>query len=98
MTQFQYIITLIILLSLGIINPINAQVSENPELFQTLKRKDSLLFNVGFNECDINQFRNLTTEDLEFYHDKAGILNSKEAFVDVMANGICKKDNPHKPK
>lgn len=98
MKQFSYILILISLFSLGFINPLKAQVSEDSELFQTLKKNDSLLFNVGFNTCDISQFENLTTDDLEFYHDKNGILNSKKEFVDVMANGICKKDISYKAR
>ena len=98
MKQLHYTLILIYLFSLGIINPITAQVSEDSELFKTLKTKDSLLFNVGFNECDLTQFKNLTTDDLEFYHDENGVLNSNEEFATVMANGICKKDNPYKPR
>lgn len=86
------------LLSMGNINILAAQVSEDSELFLTLKTKDSLLFNVGFNECDLTQFKNLTTDDLEFYHDQNGIINSNTEFEKIMANGICKKDNPYKPR
>jgi hypothetical protein len=65
-----------------------AQVSETTELFKTLKAKDSLLFDVGFNTCDIAQFEALVTEDLEFYHDQGGILKSKAAFLEITKNGI----------
>lgn len=98
MKQFQYTIILIAMCSLGIINPMNAQISQDSELFSTLKENDSLLFNIGFNTCDFNQFQKFTTDDLEFYHDKAGVLNSKEEFIKVMAEGICKKDNPFKSR
>lgn len=98
MKQVPYILILISVLSLGVINPLNAQVSEDSDLFKALKTNDSLLFNAGFNTCDLTQFKNLTTEDLEFYHDKNGIINSNEEFVNVMANGICKKDNPYKAR
>lgn len=98
MTQLCFSILLFSVLTLGIINPMVAQISEDSELFKTLKAKDSLLFNIGFNNCDISQFRNLTTADLEFYHDKNGVLNTNEEFATVMANGICKKDNPYKSR
>lgn len=98
MKQLQHIFILISILTVGIISPLKAQVSENSELYKTLKTNDSLLFNVGFNKCDIQQFQNLTSDDLEFYHDKAGVINSKEEFIKVMANGICKKDNPYKAR
>ena len=69
-----------------------AQVSEKSELFKTLKSKDSLLFDIGFNTCDIAQFEALVTKDFEFYHDQGGILKSKEEFIKITKDGICKSD------
>ncbi|WP_400078166.1 nuclear transport factor 2 family protein [Winogradskyella sp. R77965] len=74
----------------------SAQVSKNSDLFKTLKAKDSILFKIGFNKCEIERSAELMTEDLEFYHDKGGITNSKDEFVTTMKNGICRKDNPEK--
>jgi hypothetical protein len=48
---------------------------------------------VGFNTCDINQFENLVTDDLEFYHDNSGISKSKKEFILSMKNGICSPNN-----
>jgi hypothetical protein len=67
-----------------------AQVDKSSELFRTLKTKDSLLFNVGFNTCDIGQFENLVSDNFEFYHDKAGITLSKSAFISSIKDGLCK--------
>ncbi len=50
--------------------------------------KDSLLFDIGFNTCDIKQFENLYTEDFEFYHDKDSI-SDKARFLKTFQNGIC---------
>ena len=60
---------------------LNAQELKNTELYATLKVKDSLLFNIGFNQCDISQVEKLTNENFEFYHDKGGIQNSKKSFI-----------------
>ena len=83
---------LTLFLFLFFLSPLAAQVGENTELFQTLRAKDSLLFNVGFNTCDISQFRALVSEDMEFYHDQSGITNSKAGFIDNTENGLCKLD------
>ena len=32
------------------------QTKKSSELYQIIKEKDSLLFSVGFNNCDISQF------------------------------------------
>jgi len=72
------------------------QVEKRSELYKTIKEKDSLLFNLGFNTCDIKQFENLVSETFEFYHDQAGITNSKAAFISGIQNGLCKLT--YKPK
>lgn len=68
---------------------LQAQVNSQEELFNLLKEKDSLLFSVGFNTCDISQFEALVSDDFEFYHDKSGMQNSKTAFIENLRNGLC---------
>ena len=58
-------------------------------LFEQLKEKDSLIFELGFNHCDTIQFRNLLSDDFEFYHDQNGLLESKEKFIQNIPN-LCK--------
>lgn len=65
-----------------------AQVDKNSELYKTILSKDSLLFDVGFNQCDIKQFENLLSDNLKFYHDKDG-LSDKTKFLTDLKNGIC---------
>jgi hypothetical protein len=60
------------------------------ELFNLLRAKDSLLFNIGFNTCDISQFEKLISANFEFYHDKGGITPNKEKFLESIRNGLCK--------
>ena len=73
-----------------------AQVDKSSELYKTIKEKDSLLFNIGFNNCDISQFKNLVSDNFEFYHDQAGVTNSKIEFIQGIENGLCKLS--YKPK
>ena len=72
------------------------QVDKTSVLYKTIKEKDSLLFNLGFNNFDIKQFENLIDENFEFYHDQSGITNSKEEFISGIENGLCKL--PYKPR
>lgn len=60
-----------------------------PFLFKLLKQRDSLVFELGFNNCDTTQFRNVLSDDFEFYHDQGGLLESKEAFIENIPN-LCK--------
>ena len=57
-------------------------------LFEQLKERDSLLFQLGFNNCDTVQFRKLLSDDFEFYHDQNGLLESKELFIQNIPN-LC---------
>ncbi|PQJ82078.1 serine hydrolase [Polaribacter glomeratus] len=75
---------------------VNAQVKKSSELYKTIKEKDSLLFNIGFNNCDIKQFKKLVCYNFEFYHDQGGITTSKSEFIQSIENGLCKLD--YKPK
>ncbi|NUQ82134.1 MAG: nuclear transport factor 2 family protein [Bacteroidetes bacterium] len=69
---------------------LTAQVAQSADLFQILKARDSLLFTVGFNTCDIHQFEQVVHPDFEFYHDQAGITATKSAFIDGIRDGLCK--------
>lgn len=65
-----------------------SQEKKNSELYKIIMSKDSLLFDVGFNTCDISQFENLFSDDLEFYHDRSG-TSDKTLFVKNMQKGLC---------
>ncbi len=60
------------------VNLTNAQSKQDSladaGLYKEIAHMDSILFN-AFNTRDINQFKTLFTENLEFYHDKGGLTN-----------------------
>jgi CubicO group peptidase (beta-lactamase class C family) len=66
-----------------------AQVSTTSDLYKTLKTQDSLLFEVGFNNCNIPTFEKLVSDNFEFYHDQAGTMLSKAAFISSVKNNVC---------
>lgn len=72
------------------------QVEKTSELYKLIKEKDSLLFNIGFNSCEIKQFENLLSANFEFYHDQAGVTSSKSKFILGIKDGLC--DLKYKPK
>lgn len=69
-----------------------AQADRSSDLFKTLKACDSLLFDIGYNTCNIQMFEDFVADDFEFYHDQGGITNSKVAFVASIRDGLCKMD------
>jgi CubicO group peptidase (beta-lactamase class C family) len=74
-----------------------AQVDKSSDLYKVILSKDSLLFNVGFNTCDINQFDNLLSEKFEFFHDKDSISNKKD-FLSNLRNGLCKSPTTYQSR
>ncbi len=83
---------LLSMFALFLFGTISAQEPITSPLFKTLKSNDSLLFDVGFNTCNIAAFEGIMADDLEFYHDKGGVTKSKENFLNLFRNGICKSD------
>lgn len=67
----------------------NAQVETSSELYKTLKKNDSLIFDSAFNECKTSDLTALIAEDIEFYHDTGGIDIGKEPFLESVKQGIC---------
>ena len=67
---------------------LSAQVDNKSDLYKTILSKDSLLFNVGFNTCNIRQFEDLLSENFEFFHDKDSI-SDKKSFLNNLRNGLC---------
>lgn len=66
-----------------------SQVDSNSQLFLQLKALDSLLFERGFNECDMAAFEAHTSEDLEFYHDQGGVSTTRKEFLNDVKENIC---------
>lgn len=66
-----------------------AQLPESHPLYQTILSNDSLLFQVGFNTCDVRQFEWMLSDNLQFIHDKDGV-SDKTKFLYDLKNGLCK--------
>ena len=69
-----------------------AQVSTDSELYQIMLKKDSILFEAGFNRCNLDALESQLTDDLEFYHDQGGPAD-KASFLKSMKDNICSSPN-----
>ncbi len=83
-----------VILALALAAPlsqIHAQAAPPPEaLFQTIKSLDTQLFD-AYNHCDLEKLASLVADDLEFYHDKTGLMRGRPALVEAIKNNICGK-------
>lgn len=70
-----------------------AQVADTSALYKAIKTGDSLIFDIGFNTCNLAPYNDIFADDFRFYHDKGGITFGKAAFIESMQNGICKQKN-----
>jgi len=64
------------------------QVVKTSDLYPSILINDSLIFEVGFNKCDINQFENLLSDSFKFFHDKDSI-SDKSSFLRSLRKGLC---------
>ena len=66
----------------------NAQVEQNSKLFTGLQVMDSLLFEEGFNNCNLTVVDSIVHNDFEFYHDQNGVQD-KEMFLRGFKESLC---------
>jgi hypothetical protein len=69
----------------GASTPARAEIPAQPALTQAIERADAELFDLSFNlPCDEPRFRVMIADDMEFYHDKDGLVaRSAEEFLAV---------------
>lgn len=75
----------------------SAQTDKNSELYATILAKDSLLFSIGFNTCNIAQFEDLLSDNFEFFHDKDSISNRTD-FIYNLKNGLCSSPSTYQSR
>jgi hypothetical protein len=59
------------------------------ELYAAVARSSEALF-VAFNTCNLEQFADFAADDLEFYHDRDGLI-TKQQVLEALKNNICGK-------
>ena len=59
-------------------------------LYKTIEQLDRDVFD-AFNTCNLEKMGALFAEDLEFYHDIAGLSRGRQSMVDGVKNNICGK-------
>ena len=81
-------------LQLGSVSILQAQSESAPEaaLAKIILQHDSTFWN-AYNRCDVETMGEFFTDDLEFYHDRSGLVTPKEKFVKSMSTGLCGNEN-----
>jgi hypothetical protein len=65
---------------------------DDPELYKTIVSLDSIFFNL-YNSCENNleKYGGFYSDDIEFYHDKGGLMTSKKDIIEGTKKNICGK-------
>jgi hypothetical protein len=86
-------LSLVLLLLMPPVAALHAQTRQSATgdaLFQKLASLDARLFE-SYNTCDLETFASFFAEDVEFYHDKGGLMRGRQALVDAVEKNICGK-------
>ena len=62
--------------------------SPSNELFNQIAALDTALFE-AYNKCDLEKQGSFLAEDVEFYHDKGGLLTSRRKVMEAIKANIC---------
>lgn len=62
--------------------------AQNSDLTQTILQQDALFW-TAYNACQIDKMADFFVDDLEFYHDKGGLTNSKSELKNTLKTGLC---------
>lgn len=85
-----------LLAAVAVAAPAPVSVPARPELTRQIERADSELFHLFFEgPCDVQRFRSMITDDVEFYHDKGGFnVRKPEEFVGQFRERCAKLSDP----
>ncbi len=80
--------TILVLLFAATTTNTFAQESPTSDLFRALKKGDSIVFEEGFNKCNLAALDKIALESLVFLHDQGG-KSAKRKFMEDMQKHIC---------
>jgi ketosteroid isomerase-like protein len=84
------LLTILTLQSAAAIHAQTRQSTPDDAFFKKLASLDAQVFE-AYNTCDLDKFASFFAEDVEFYHDKGGLMRGRQALVDAVKNNICGK-------
>jgi hypothetical protein len=67
-----------------------AYIPDSKELYKSIVHMDSVLFG-AYNICDLPTMADCFSEDIEFYHDKGGVMTNKDSIMAATKKNICGK-------
>ena len=81
-------LVIVAVLSILAFSSLAAGQTDKQNLTETIVAKDAAFW-VAYNKCDVDAFRPMFTDDVEFYHDKGGPTIGLDSFMAALKNGLC---------
>ena len=82
--------------TLCLMTMVNAQSKNSPAqsgaLFDTVAALDTAFFD-AYNKCDVAKMESLFTEDVEFYHEKRGLISHRKSLMEGITTNLCGDSN-----
>ncbi len=85
---------LLLALAFQAASPAQITLPEGAALRDQIAARDAELFDVLFNRCEPERMRALIADDLEFYHDRDGVMRGADAFVAGYARSCAERRAP----
>ena len=65
---------------------------DDKKLYDTIVYMDSVFFD-AYNTCNVNleKYGSFYSDSIEFYHDKGGLMTSKQDIIDATNKNVCGK-------
>ncbi len=63
---------------------------EEKTLYESIVLMDSIFFE-AYNTCNLDKQATIYSDSIEFYHDKGGLMTSKQSILDATKKNVCGK-------
>lgn len=89
---FTYLVIVIPLMSCntGQTDLIGEYIPADKKLYRTIVALDQEYFE-AYNNCDLAKQASMYSDNIEFFHDKGGLMTSKQDIIDAIEKNICGK-------
>src|SRR5215213_3946329 len=91
-TNFLVIRLLQLLFSMCLLFNISKAQTSSDHTTKLVLQKDSVFW-AAYNNCDIDKMMQFVTDEVEFYHDKNGVLTGKDNFRNAFQKNLCGNNN-----
>lgn len=69
---------------------IRMYIPADQELYETIVSMDKAFFD-AYNSCNLEKQTSIYSDSIEFFHDKGGLMTSKQEIIDATERNICGK-------